>query len=85
MLSRFDDGPSRLARREGGPSPTPVEALIPGVQGRVLGVLARTETEMTIRTAAGLAGASQQQASVVVAHLVDLGTVAGAKRVRRRL
>ena len=36
----------------------PVEALIPGVQGRVLGVLARTEAEMTIRTVAGLAAVS---------------------------
>lgn len=53
----------------------PVEELIPGVQGRVLGVLARTQTEMTIRTVAGLASASPQQASVVVAHLVDLGIV----------
>ena len=53
----------------------PVEALIPGVHGRVLGVLARTESEMTIRTVARLAAASPQQASVVVAHLVDLGVV----------
>ena len=52
-----------------------VEALIPGVQGRVLGVLARTETEMTIRTVASLADASPQQATVVVSHLVDLGVV----------
>jgi len=52
-----------------------VEALIPGVQGRVLGVLARTETEMTIRTVANLADASPQQATVVVTHLVDLGVV----------
>lgn len=53
----------------------PVEELIPGVQGRVLGVLSRTEMEMTIRTVASLAGASPQQASVIVAHLVDLGIV----------
>jgi predicted nucleotidyltransferase len=53
----------------------PVEELIPGVQGRVLGVLSRTEMEMTIRTVANLAGASPQQASVVVAHLVELGIV----------
>jgi hypothetical protein len=63
----------------GEPSPTPVEALIPGVQGRVLGVLARTETEMTVRAAAGLAGESPQQASAVVAHLVDLGIVVRRK------
>jgi hypothetical protein len=53
----------------------PVEELIPGVQGRVLGVLSRTEVALTIRTVANLAGASPQQASVVVAHLVDLGVV----------
>lgn len=53
----------------------PVETLIPGVQGRVLGVLARTQAEMTIRTAASLAGVSPQQASVVIADLVDLGIV----------
>ena len=54
----------------------PVEILIPGVQGRVLGVLARTEAELTIRTVASLAAASPQQASVVVARLVELGVVA---------
>lgn len=53
----------------------PVEAVIPGVQGRVLGVLARTEAEVTIRTAARLAGVSAQQATVVVGRLVDLGLV----------
>jgi DNA-binding transcriptional ArsR family regulator len=54
----------------------PIEALLPGVRGRVLSVLAGTEMEMTIRTVAGLAGVSPQQASVVVAQLVDLGLVA---------
>jgi len=53
----------------------PVEVVIPGVQGRVLGVLARTETEMTIRTAARLADVSAQQATVVVSRLVELGLV----------
>lgn len=53
----------------------PVEALIPGVQGRVLGVLARTGTELTMRTVADLAGVSPQQASVVIGKLVDLGLV----------
>ncbi|MDA8295845.1 MAG: MarR family transcriptional regulator [Actinomycetota bacterium] len=53
----------------------PIEAVIPGVQGRVLGVLARTEAEMTIRTAARLAGVSAQQATVVVNRLVALGLV----------
>ena len=51
----------------------PVEAMIPGVHGRILGVLSRSELEMTIRTAARLARASPQQASVVITELVRLG------------
>jgi predicted nucleotidyltransferase len=53
----------------------PVEALIPGVQGRVLGVLARTSTDLTMRAVAELAGVSPQQASVVIRRLGDLGVV----------
>ncbi|HZU15107.1 MAG TPA: nucleotidyltransferase domain-containing protein [Candidatus Dormibacteraeota bacterium] len=53
----------------------PVEALIPGVQGRVLGVLSRTEAQLTIRAVADLAGVSPRQASAVVARLADLGVV----------
>ena len=53
----------------------PVATLIPGVQGRVLTVLTRTETEMTIRTVARLADASPQQASIVIAELVSQGIV----------
>jgi predicted nucleotidyltransferase len=53
----------------------PVEALIPGVQGRVLGVLARTSADLTMRAVAELAGVSPQQASVVIGRLVDLGVV----------
>src|SRR5580700_10793337 len=53
----------------------PVEALIPGVQGRVLGVLSRTDAELTMRTVAELAGVSVQQTSVVLAGLVELGVV----------
>ena len=53
----------------------PVEALIPGVQGRVLGVLARAGTDLTMRTVADLAVVSPQQASVVIGRLVDLGVV----------
>lgn len=53
----------------------PVEALIPGVQGRVLGVLSRTNTELTMRTVAQLAGVSAQQASLVIGRLVNLGVV----------
>ncbi|HVB04970.1 MAG TPA: nucleotidyltransferase domain-containing protein [Acidimicrobiales bacterium] len=53
----------------------PIEAVIPGVQGRVLGVLSRSESEMTIRTVARLAGASAQQTSVLVGDLLRLGIV----------
>jgi hypothetical protein len=53
----------------------PVEAVIPGVRGRVLGVLARTEVELTMRAVADLAGVSVQQTSVVLGRLVDLGVV----------
>ena len=52
-----------------------VEALIPGVQGRVLGVLARAGTDLTMRRVADLAGVSPQQASVVIGKLVELGVV----------
>ncbi|HUY06629.1 MAG TPA: DUF294 nucleotidyltransferase-like domain-containing protein [Acidimicrobiales bacterium] len=53
----------------------PIETLIPGVQGRILTVLTRNESEMTIRAVARLAGVSPQQASVVTAELVNLGIV----------
>jgi len=39
----------------------PIAAVIPGVQGRVLTALARTETELTMRTVAELAGVSANQ------------------------
>ena len=53
----------------------PVEALIPGVQGRVLTVLARTEAELTMRSVAELADVSANQATVVLNRLVRLGLV----------
>ena len=53
----------------------PVEAVVPGVHGRVLGVLTRVETELTIRTVSRLAGASVQQTATVIAELVSLGMV----------
>jgi predicted nucleotidyltransferase len=53
----------------------PVETLIPGVQGRVLTVLARTEAELTMRSVAELAGVSANQATVVLNRLVRLGIV----------
>ncbi len=53
----------------------PVEAVIPGVQGRVLTVLARTEAELTMRSVAELAGVSANQATIVLNRLVRLGLV----------
>jgi predicted nucleotidyltransferase len=53
----------------------PVEALLPGVQGKVLGVLARNNAELSMRAVARLAGVSPQQSSVVLGHLIELGLV----------
>ena len=53
----------------------PIAAVIPGVQGRVLTALVRTETELTMRTVAELAGVSANQATVVMNRLVHLGLV----------
>ena len=53
----------------------PVEAVIPGVQGRVLAVLVETTAELSLRTLARLAGASLAQASRVPPGLVELGLV----------
>lgn len=53
----------------------PVEALIPGVQGRILAALARTTAEINLRTVADLAGVSPAQATRVLSRLVDLGVV----------
>ena len=53
----------------------PVEALIPGAQGRVLGALARAGAPLNLRTLARLAGISAGQASRVLPRLVELGVV----------
>lgn len=53
----------------------PVEAVIPGVQGRILAVLAETTAELNLRTIARLAGVSPAQASRVLPELVALGLV----------
>ena len=58
----------------------PIEAIVPGAQGRVLAVLAETTAELNLRTVARLAGVSQAQASRVLPGLVELGVV-----VRREL
>ncbi len=53
----------------------PVQSLIPGAQGRVLDVLARTTAELNLGTVARLAGVSSAQASRVLPRLVSLGVV----------
>lgn len=53
----------------------PVEAIIPGSQGRILAVLAETSAELNLRTIARLSGVSLAQASRVLPGLIDLGIV----------
>ncbi|MDH4119742.1 MAG: nucleotidyltransferase domain-containing protein [Acidimicrobiia bacterium] len=53
----------------------PVQAVIPGTQGRVLAVLAETTAELNLRTVGRLAGVSPAQASRVLPGLVELGLV----------
>jgi predicted transcriptional regulator len=53
----------------------PVQAVIPGAQGRILGVLVETTTELNVRTIARLSGISLAQASRVLPKLVELGLV----------
>ena len=48
---------------------------MPGVRGRVLEVLARTDAELTMRTVARLAGVSVNRAVAVLNNLVSLGVV----------
>ena len=53
----------------------PIEAIVPGAQGRVLAVLAETTAELNLRAIAQLAGISQAQASRLPPGLVALGVV----------
>lgn len=53
----------------------PVQAVIPGAQGRILAVLAETSAELNLRTVARLSGVSLAHASRVMPVLVDLGVV----------
>lgn len=53
----------------------PLESLIPGTQGRVLAVLAKTDAELTMRSVAELSGVSVGSASNVLNRLVMLGLV----------
>lgn len=53
----------------------PVQAVIPGAQGRILGVLAQTTADLNLRTVARLSDVSVAQASRVMPTLVELGLV----------
>jgi len=53
----------------------PLEAVIPGTTGKVLGVLARTYAELPIRRVAQLGGVSRDRASIEIRRLVVLGIV----------
>jgi predicted nucleotidyltransferase len=53
----------------------PVQALIPGAQGQILGVLAETTAQLNLTTLSRLAGVSLAQASRVLPELVHLGLV----------
>ena len=53
----------------------PVQAVVPGVQGRILAVLAETTAELNLRTIARLADVSPAQASRVLPTLTALGMV----------
>jgi predicted nucleotidyltransferase len=53
----------------------PVQAVIPGAQGRILAVLAETSAELNLRALARLSGVSLAQASRVLPGLVSLGMV----------
>jgi len=53
----------------------PVQSFIPGAQGRVLDVLARTSAELNLGTVARLAGVSPAQVSRLLPHLLELGVV----------
>jgi DNA-binding transcriptional ArsR family regulator len=53
----------------------PVQAIIPGAQGRILAVLAQVSTDLNLRTIARLSGLSPAQVSRVLPKLVDLGLV----------
>jgi len=53
----------------------PVEAIVPGAQGRVLAVLAETTAELNLRTIAELSAVSPAQASRILPGLVVLGVI----------
>src|SRR5260370_1652797 len=53
----------------------PVETLIPGAQGRLLGALARVDAELSVSAIAAVAGVGRTRASAVLSELADLGIV----------
>jgi predicted nucleotidyltransferase len=53
----------------------PVQTLIPGAQGQILGVLAETTAQLNLTAVSRLAGVSLAQASRVLPELVHLGLV----------
>lgn len=53
----------------------PLQSVIPGVQGRILAVLAETTAELNLRTIASIANVSEAQASRVLPGLVAVGVV----------
>ncbi|HEX6299608.1 MAG TPA: nucleotidyltransferase domain-containing protein [Acidimicrobiia bacterium] len=53
----------------------PLQAVVPGVQGRILAVLAETTAELNLRTIASIADVSEAQVSRVLARLVAVGVV----------
>jgi DNA-binding transcriptional ArsR family regulator len=53
----------------------PVETLIPGAPGRLLGALARVEAELPVSTLATVAGVGRTRASAVLKELAELGVI----------
>jgi predicted nucleotidyltransferase len=53
----------------------PLQTIVPGARGRILGVLLEIDTELNLRTVARLAKVSKAQASRVLGDLVALGLV----------
>jgi predicted nucleotidyltransferase len=53
----------------------PVEAVVPGAQGRILAVLVETSAELNLRTIARLSAVSVAHASRVLPILVELGII----------
>lgn len=53
----------------------PVEAVIPGAQGKVLAVFAETTAGLSVRTAARLSGVSLAQTSRILPELAKLGVL----------